>query len=145
MFTLFEPSDMQIEDFLASQKELPFSYNKVGASQAAPTGPNTQNGFCDFVGGPFGGNFGGIIDGGLLNGLGSFNLGSTVTIQETGFGTTVIAPGGITSPTGGVIANLANRTALISGMIRGVNEVQFVNQAATAPTIKSRKRTRFDF
>ncbi len=33
MFTLFEPSDGQIEDFLARQKELPFSYNEVGASQ----------------------------------------------------------------------------------------------------------------
>jgi uncharacterized protein (UPF0548 family) len=34
MFTLFKPSDAKIEDFLASQKELPFSYNEVGASQA---------------------------------------------------------------------------------------------------------------
>ncbi len=34
MFTLFEPSDTRIEDFLARQKELPFSYNEVGASQA---------------------------------------------------------------------------------------------------------------
>ncbi len=127
----------------------PFSRTVTVLAGPASTGPGTQNGFCDFAGGQFGGTFGGVIDGGILNGLGSFNLGSTVTIQETGFGTTVIAPGGITSPTGGVIANLANRTALISGMIRGVNEVQFVNQAATAPTIeppptiKSRKRARF--
>ena len=35
MFTLFEPSDAQIEEFLASQKDLPFSYPRVGASQTA--------------------------------------------------------------------------------------------------------------
>lgn len=35
MFTLFEPSDSQIEDFLAEQRELPFSYYEVGASQGA--------------------------------------------------------------------------------------------------------------
>jgi uncharacterized protein (UPF0548 family) len=33
MFILFEPSDEQIEEFLARQKELPFSYKEVGASQ----------------------------------------------------------------------------------------------------------------
>lgn len=35
MFTLFEPPDAQIEDFLAAQKDLPFSYPEVGASRAA--------------------------------------------------------------------------------------------------------------
>ncbi len=39
MFTLFEPSDADIENFLASQKDLPFSYKEVGASQTTiPTG-----------------------------------------------------------------------------------------------------------
>ena len=33
MFTLFEPSGAQIEDFLSRQKDLPFSYSEVGASQ----------------------------------------------------------------------------------------------------------------
>lgn len=33
MFTLFEPSGAQIEDSLESQKDLPFSYSEVGASQ----------------------------------------------------------------------------------------------------------------
>jgi uncharacterized protein (UPF0548 family) len=33
MFTLFEPSGAQIEDFLAQQKDLPFSYSEVGASR----------------------------------------------------------------------------------------------------------------
>ncbi|MDQ6785933.1 MAG: DUF1990 domain-containing protein [Acidobacteriota bacterium] len=33
MFTLFEPSDERIENFLAAQKDLPFSYKEVGASK----------------------------------------------------------------------------------------------------------------
>jgi len=33
MFTLFEPTDSQIKIFLAGQKDLPFSYKEVGASQ----------------------------------------------------------------------------------------------------------------
>lgn len=35
MFTLFEPSDAQIEKFLAEQRDLPFSYKEVGASSGA--------------------------------------------------------------------------------------------------------------
>jgi len=39
MFTLFEPSDDDIENFLAAQQDLPFSYKEVGASQMTiPTG-----------------------------------------------------------------------------------------------------------
>jgi uncharacterized protein (UPF0548 family) len=34
MFTLFEPSDNQIKDFLAAQRDLPFSYEEVGASKS---------------------------------------------------------------------------------------------------------------
>lgn len=34
MFTFFEPSDAEIEDFLVSQKDLPFSYTEVGATNA---------------------------------------------------------------------------------------------------------------
>jgi hypothetical protein len=119
----------------------PFSSTVTVLAGPASTGPGTQNGFCDFVGGPFGGNFGGVTGGGLINRLGSFNVGSSITITETA--TPGVVTSSITSPTGGVIANLANRTALISGMIRGVNEVQFVNTVGTLPTIKSRKRTRF--
>jgi hypothetical protein len=33
MFTLFEPSDKKIKDFLAQQRELPLSYEEVGASK----------------------------------------------------------------------------------------------------------------
>lgn len=34
MFTFFEPSAEQIEKFLVEQRDLPFSYKEVGASQA---------------------------------------------------------------------------------------------------------------
>ncbi len=33
MFTLFEPSEKEIENFLAAQRNLPFSYDEVGASK----------------------------------------------------------------------------------------------------------------
>ncbi len=33
MFTLFEPSETQIKNFLAAQRDLPFSYAEVGASK----------------------------------------------------------------------------------------------------------------
>lgn len=33
MFTLFEPSEKRIEDFLAEQRDLPFSYREVGATR----------------------------------------------------------------------------------------------------------------
>ena len=33
MFSLFEPSDAQIRNFLTAQKDLPFSYKEVGASK----------------------------------------------------------------------------------------------------------------
>ena len=33
MFTLFEPSEKEIESFLAAQRDLPFSYEEVGASK----------------------------------------------------------------------------------------------------------------
>lgn len=34
MFTLFEPSDAEVENFLGSQKDLPFSYKEVGATNS---------------------------------------------------------------------------------------------------------------
>ncbi len=118
----------------------PFSSTLMVQAGPASTGPGTQNGFCDFASGPFAGAFGNNANGGTINGLGSFNFNSSVTVTEAA--TTGVSATSITSPTAGVIANLVNRTALISNMINGVNEVQFVN-SATAPTIKSRKRTRF--
>ncbi len=33
MFTVFEPSETQIKNFLAARRNLPFSYNEVGASK----------------------------------------------------------------------------------------------------------------
>jgi len=33
MFTLFKPSENEIENFLAAQRDLPFSYEEVGASK----------------------------------------------------------------------------------------------------------------
>lgn len=39
MFTFFEPSDEKIRNFLAAQRDLPFSYAEVGASrETIPTG-----------------------------------------------------------------------------------------------------------
>jgi hypothetical protein len=113
----------------------------VLAGPQAPAGTRQQNGFCDFVSGPFGGTFGGETA--LINGLTSFNFNSQVTITETGFGSTVINAGGITSPTGGVVANTTARTATITNLINGVNEVQFVNTTGTGPTRAKTKRARF--
>lgn len=113
----------------------PFTSTVTVLAGPRAVNPGDQNGNCDFVGGPFTPT---------TNALGSFNFNSTITITETGFGSTVIPTGGITSSSGGIITNTGARTALISNMVNGVNEVIFVNQAATAPTIKSsRKRVRF--
>ncbi|MGI8495586.1 MAG: hypothetical protein ACR2L1_09790, partial [Pyrinomonadaceae bacterium] len=115
----------------------PFSSTVTVQAGPAATTPLGQNGFCNFVSGPF--------TTPNINGLTSFNFNSNVSIQETGFGSTVIPTGGITSPTSDVIANTTTRTATITNMINGVNEIQFVNTAGTAPIIlpKSRKRVRF--
>jgi hypothetical protein len=108
----------------------PFSTTvTIFAGPAAPVGSMQQNGFCDFVSGPFGGTFGN--GSAQINGLNTFNFNSTVSIQETGFGSTIISAGGITSPTGGVVANVTTRTATIVNLINGINEVHFVNRAGT--------------
>jgi hypothetical protein len=113
-----------------------FSSNvTILAGPPAQFDPNQQNGFCDFVSGPFAGA--------QINGLNSFNAGSQVRITETATTGTVILPGGIISPTGGVIANVTTRTAVITSLINGVNEVQFVNRAATSSPPPRRKRARF--
>ncbi len=109
----------------------------------ASTGPGTQNGNCDFATGPFGG----VTETGATattNGMNSFNFNSGVTIQETaGVTGTFVPTGGITSPTTGVVSNTGTRTATITNLQGGVNEVFFVNNLGTGPTIKSRKRVRF--
>jgi hypothetical protein len=115
----------------------PFTSPVTVAAGPRATSQSLQNGFCDFVSGPFSPS---------INAAGSFNTGSTVTITEraaTGF---VVAPDGITSPTGGVIANIANRSATITSLINGVNEVEFVNNAVTLATpIKKSRRARMTF
>lgn len=113
----------------------PFNGAVTVTAGPAATTPLGQNGFCDFVGGPFANS--------TINGLGSFNFNTAVTVTEVATATSVVAAGGITSPTSGVITNTANRTATITSMINGVNEVQFVNTTATGATPpKSRKRIR---
>jgi hypothetical protein len=109
----------------------PFTSTVTVLAGPAAVNPGDQNGFCDFVSGPFSNP--------NTNNLGSFNFNSTVTVTEGA--TAGVAVTGITSPTGGVIGNLTNRTGLITNMVNGVNEVQFVNTVATAPTVK-RKRAR---
>lgn len=99
---------------------------------AAGSGPGAQNGNCAFVGGQFGGNFFGTNNNAQINGMGSFNFNSGLTITETA--TTGVVTSSITSPTGGVVGNLSTGTATISNMINGVNEVTFVNSTATGAT-----------
>jgi len=115
------------------------------SSVTVAAGPvaNGQNGFCDFIAGPFSP---------FINGIGSFDVGSGIVVTEraaTGFR---VAAGGITSPTGPIIADIAARSGTIlgnfagPGLINGVNEIQFVNEVGTAATPpKSRKRSRLTF
>jgi len=131
-----------------------FTTTQVITAGPAATGPGTQNGFCDFVNGPFTGTFGGVAGGAVINGLGSFNVGSTVVVTETpqttggpnGTGYSVTS---ITSPTATVVGVNATGVATIPTIINGVNEIQFVNVANPAvipPALinpKSRKRARF--
>ncbi len=114
----------------------------VAAGPASSNTPgNLQNGSCDFVSGPF---TPGNTMGGPPNTGGSFDVGSTVIITERAQTGIRVAAGGITSPTGGVIADTANRQATITSLQAGVNEVAFVNEVGTAQ-IKSRKRARVTF
>jgi hypothetical protein len=94
----------------------------------------TPLGNCDFVSGA-------AFPGG------AFNVGSDITIKETGgtagtIVTSIIAP---TSP-GGLTADLAARTARLSGpqgIIPGVNLVAFTNASGNDPNPP--RRTKFDF
>lgn len=106
--------------------------NSTVTVNAGPLGvnPGDQNGFCEFV-------------------PGAFNFNSMVTVTETTTtipGTTtgtIVAPNGITSPTGGVISNVSARSGVISNLGTGVNEIQFVNMVGTAQgPAKNKKRAR---
>ncbi|HEX9930688.1 MAG TPA: ice-binding family protein [Pyrinomonadaceae bacterium] len=100
---------------------------------SARNAADTPLGNCDFV------------DGSAFPG-GALNVGSDITIKETGgtagtIVTSIIAP---TSP-GGLTADLAARTARLSGpqgLIPGVNLVAFTNALGNAPPPL---RTKFDF
>jgi hypothetical protein len=100
-------------------------------------GPASQGGFCTQVPGPFLGT--------VAGGFGSFDIGSNITITETGvqgFTTT-----GITSTTGvttGTTVNLGTGTITtpIAGNAGDIVEVTFVNTATPAAIVAS---TRFDF
>jgi hypothetical protein len=112
--------------------------------QAGPasTGPGIQNGNCDFVAGPFT-DLNGVVDGALINGNGSFNVGSVVTVAETvptGFNNPIIS-----SPT----SPLSIRTfAATISILNTINEIVFVNSGTTkvidifGPP-NSRKKRRF--
>ncbi len=102
-----------------------------------PAGPASSGGFCAFAPGPFSGNFNGTTNGGSINNTSSFNFNSNVTVTEAAMPGVVTSS--ITSPTGGVAANLTNRSGQITNMINGVNELQFVNSAA--PAAIRRKKT----
>jgi hypothetical protein len=95
----------------------------------AATATNPQNGFCQFVTGPFGG---------------FFDAGQTVMVTETQRSGFFVQS--ITGLTGSVMStNLGTGTGQIV-LQPGINEIQFVNTSGTAPTtapIKSRKRARF--
>lgn len=110
----------------------------TSASVSVTAGPGgIQNGFCNFVAGPAGTP--------TINGLGSFNLFTPVTITEAASaGTTVTS---IFSPnnTPAVNANLATRSAFIQTLFNGVNEVTFVNAAAVAALPNKTKRFRMQF
>jgi hypothetical protein len=132
----------------------PFTFTVTGDTQGgvlAPfsttvtvqAGPASQGGFCTQVNGPFAGT--------VAGGFGSFDIGSNITITETGVtgftttsitsttgvstGTTVnLVTGSITTPiftAGTAAANLGN-----------IVEVTFVNTATPAAIVAS---TRFDF
>jgi hypothetical protein len=112
-------------------------------SVTVQAGPASQGGFCTQVGGPFQGT--------VAGGFGSFNIGSNVTITETGV--TGITTTGITSTTGvstGTTVNLGTGTITTpiftagSANVGNIVEVTFVN-TATPTFVTPVASTRFDF
>jgi hypothetical protein len=108
----------------------------------ASTGIGSQNGNCDFVAGPFTGTNGAII-----NGNGSFNVGSTATVTESTTGLPAGSTVAISSPTGPLSSTGAFGGSI--SILNQINEIVFVNSVVTPPVpgaqpiIKSRKRARF--
>jgi hypothetical protein len=113
----------------------------VVAGPAAAPGTTQQNGFCDFAAGPIT-DSNGVVGGALINGIGSFQVGSMVTVQETtvnGITTVVSSP---TSPfSNGITAGIG-----ILNIMREFNEVQFFNMSSIPISIhvdRFRKHIRF--
>jgi hypothetical protein len=101
---------------------------------AGPTA-NGQNGYCDFISGP-------ALP--TINGLGSFNAFTPVTITENA--TAGFTPTSIFSPTTVGVPNLVTRSFFFNnGLINSVNEAIFVNSATTAQLPNKSKRFRMQF
>ncbi len=116
----------------------PFTSTLTIPAGPAGSGVGAQNGFCAFAAGPQSGNFNGTTNGGMINNTSSFNFNSNVTVTEAA--TPGVVTSSITSPTGGVAANLTNRSGQITNLINGVNEIQFVNTAGTGAILTPRRK-----
>ncbi len=102
-------------------------------------GPASQGGFCTQVGGPFADP--------VAGGFGSFNIGSNITITETGVsGITATSITSTTGVTTGTTINLGTGTIRtpIAGNVGDIVEVTFVN-TATPTFVTPVASTRFDF
>jgi len=97
-------------------------------------GPASSGGFCSFAQGPF-------TSTATTPPVGTFNVGSTVTITENASpGTVVVLP--VTSPTGTVTPVGTNGGSLVLGFRNGFNEITFTN--AVAPVVAPRAAFDFD-
>jgi hypothetical protein len=88
-------------------------------------GPPSQGGFCVFAQGPY-------TPTNNTPPIGTFRFGSTVQVTERPATGTTVPPGGITSPTGTVLAcNPANPRCgrLTLSFAGGFNEIAFINSA----------------
>jgi len=111
----------------------PFTFNITATQPNVPSlpaaitvqaGPAAQGGFCQFVNGPYPATA-------EFPGVGTFNIGSTVTAVETAVAGTAVTA--ITSPTGTVTGvNLATRTGSLA-IAANVNELVFTNAAVVPP------------
>lgn len=130
-----------------------FTSTRVILAGPASTGSaESQNGYCDYVTGPFT-DLDGVAGGARINGIGSFNVGSMVTVQQTNqfssdpFATFIATISSATSP---IVIGSTTGSATLT-IINGVNEVAFVSTVIGVvadgdgffgPT-KRRKRVRF--
>ena len=100
-------------------------------SVTVPAGPAAQGGFCRFVDGPYAPT---------INGFGTYNLGSRVTVVERAQpGVTVT---NIDNNGGSPTNNTATRTST-SNIVPDVTEVSFTNAGGPGPNPAA--RTKYDF